>query len=335
MKNIMSLLFGLLLLLGPDFLFAQHSANSVGNAKVMEQRRYNDNNYTWFNQAQNNSYPSSTNEIVLKVDAIMNVKPDAYVACFNIIQIGKTVREVNNLMNNRIDSLITDLKKIGVEDENIFLDFISQVPVYELEEEKKIFSKKYNEVPVGFELQKNILVQFSDGKMLDKIITSAAFYEIYDLVKVESISLKHEELLTDLRNKAIKLMEEKVESYKNLEFNLDTLYKVFAENSNVVYPITQYKSYQSYSRPSYDALNKSFLSVDKKRSMAHVPTTMYYNQIPYNKFDIVIDPIILEPAIQYTYSVSVKYIIREPQPKKEKHFLLLTPQGDIKTIDIR
>ena len=335
MKNIMSLLFGLILLLGPELLSAQHSANSVGNAKVMEQRRYNDNNYTWFNQAQNNSYPSSTNEIVLKVDAIMNVKPDAYVASFNIIQIGKTVREVNNLMNNRIDSLINDLKKAGIPEENIFLDFISQVPVYELAEEKKLFSTKYNEIPIGFELQKNILIKFADGKMLDKIITSAAFYEIYDLVKVESISLKHEELLTQLRKKAIKLMEEKVESYKNLEFNLDTLYKVFAENSNVVYPITQYKIYQSYSRPSYDALNKSFFSGEKRMNKTRVPTTMYYNQIPYNKFDIVIDPVILEPAIQYTYNITVRYIIKEKQPKKEKHFLLLTPQGDIKTIDIR
>lgn len=331
MKNIMSLLLGLMLLLGPEFLFAQ--AN--GNAKYMEQQRWTANNSSYYYQPQVSNILNSNNEIVLKVDAIMNVKPDAYVACFNIIQIGKTVREVNNLMNNRIDSLINDLKNSGISEENIFLDFISQVPVYELEEEKKIFSKKYNEVPVGFELQKNILIQYADGKMLDKIITSAAYFEIYDLVKVESISLKHQELLTELRNKAIIMMEEKIEDFKNLEISLDTLYKVFAENSNVVYPITQYKSYQSYSRPSYDALNKSFFSGEKRMNKTRVPTTMYYNQIPYNKFDIVIDPVILEPAIQYTYNITVRYIIKEKQPKKEKHFLLLTPQGDIKTIDIR
>ncbi|MBK8581165.1 MAG: hypothetical protein IPL86_04800 [Flavobacteriales bacterium] len=51
---------------------------------------------------------------------------------------------------------------------------LSFVPVYEIETTRKFFGKTYQEVPAGFESQKNIHIKFTDARMLDQIVSAAA-----------------------------------------------------------------------------------------------------------------------------------------------------------------
>ncbi len=56
------------------------------------------------------------------------------------------------------------VKAQGVKEKDVFTDMLSFVPVYEIETTRKLFSKTYQEVPAGFEIQKNIHIRFTDAR---------------------------------------------------------------------------------------------------------------------------------------------------------------------------
>jgi hypothetical protein len=163
---------------------------------------------------------------------------------------------------------------------------------------------------------------------LDKIVTAAANNEIYDFIKLEYFVENNAQKYTDLRDAAVKYMKLKIENFKQLGINLDTVYHIISEKSSVVYPIDRYESYQAFTGTSMEAMkSKTVVSVRK-------PKTMFYNKLPYHKFDIVINPGIIEPAVQFTYSLTLKYVVKDKPKKTEKEFILVTPEGIVKTLKI-
>ncbi|NJO89766.1 MAG: SIMPL domain-containing protein, partial [Chloroflexia bacterium] len=208
-----------------------------------------------------------------------------------------------------------------------FVDMLTFVPEYEYEVEKKIFSKTYNEVPKGFRLQKNIHVSYTDSRMLDKMIAICAKHEIYDLVKVEYFNTNCKAYYDTLRIEAKKILKSKLADYKELGINIEMANKEFAENTFVKYPGEQYASYYAFNSNSLDALKrKSGINNAKKTQ------SFYYKPVSYKKYDLVLNPIITEPVIQYAYSVKIKLEPAKPVEKK-KEFYLVTPNGDLKLID--
>ncbi|MBC8343657.1 MAG: SIMPL domain-containing protein, partial [Bacteroidetes bacterium] len=58
------------------------------------------------------------------------------------------------------------------------------------------------------------------------------------------------------------------------------------------------------------------------------------NPVSYTDFDIVVNPEILEPVVQFTYSVNIKYIIKEKKEIPKNTYMILTPDGKIQQIQI-
>ncbi|MBL7943833.1 MAG: SIMPL domain-containing protein, partial [Flavobacteriales bacterium] len=226
-------------------LFAQASGNILYN----EDQRWLYQNQSFFDKA----FFNNTNEVMLEVNAMYNVKADSYLAIFNLIQAGNTARETDSLMNIRINRFRNDLEKIGIKGSDFVVDMLSMVPVYEIATERKMFSKTYTEVPAGFEIQKNIHVHFSDDQKLDKIITSAAINEIYDLVKVDYY-VKDSQLLYDsLRKEATKLVQKRIDQYKTLGVEMEGQWTLATDKIGVFFPLDRYSKYQSSSSVSMDA----------------------------------------------------------------------------------
>ena len=100
------------------------------------------------------------NDVTMDINLLMNVEATSYAAIFNVRQIAKTSLEVNTLLNSRIETFKKALSEAGITDNNIIVEIISQVPIYGLKTSKKLFSKSQNEVPIGFELHKNITIIF-------------------------------------------------------------------------------------------------------------------------------------------------------------------------------
>jgi len=325
MKNSVILLF--FTILSPS-LSAQVSGN------------YNYNNPDKAKQnIQQNPIPNARllgeNTMVFNISALANEKADAYLAIFNIIQVGGTAAEANNLVKARYDAFLKEAIVAGLNKEDIYIDMVSLVPVYEYEVQKKLFSKNYNEVPKGFELQKNIHIVYKNPQLLDLLVAIAADHEIYDLVKVEYFVEDSEEVYDRLRDKCVAFANKKLASFEKLGVELDTVFRVVAEAQNVAFPIERYKQIHAFSSSSVDATKKRTTITQVPKKM-----TMFYEKLPYNGYDIVLNPIVLEPAIQYTYNLKVQFYIKHPPTnptvvlQKQKEFLWLTQNGEMKTLKV-
>jgi len=310
------LFFTFLTVLFSPFLMAQAS----GNINYQNQQSYN-------NSIIDINFPLDT-DIILSVKGLANIKADTYTAIFSITQNGKTLNEVNELMDQRITQSLNEIKlKKGVE---TFIDMISFVPVYEYETEKKIFNRKtYNEVPAGFELKKNIHIKYTDPNQLNEFIAILSTNEIYDLVRVDYFSNALETIKKEITNKAKLLIQEKLKNYQELLGDTFTnAEKKITDDFIISLPVEMYKSYEAY--------NSSSLNLKKAASINQLnkSVTLYYQPIFNKEFDFVINPTILEPVIQIQYEVKI-VITREKKPslKTEKEFILVTPNGDLKTLN--
>jgi len=302
-------------------VFAQVS----GNANYAQQQSYwnNRSGYDRANQFSEASFVND-NTILIETNALMNLKADAYIAIFNLSQLGETAAAADELLNTRLENIAKGVKNLGIPEQDIFVDMLSLVPVYEIEVEKKLFSKTYNEVPKGFEMQKNLHIKYTDSGLLDKIITIAAKYETYDLVKVDYVVENPDLAYKTLREASISLVNERISDFKKLGIALEGEYHILAENTGAFFPADQYSSYQAFSSNSFDAIKKKSGVVQAQK-----PVSMYYKPLPNRDFQIVINPVIVEPVVQYTYSLKVKYQLKRP-PVKETW--LITPNGDLKQV---
>ncbi|HYV93818.1 MAG TPA: SIMPL domain-containing protein [Chitinophagales bacterium] len=269
---------------------------------------------------------SNDDEIVTQVNGLMNILADNYVAVFNIVQVGESMDSVDQIMNKRIANFQQKLKSIGIELENVKVDLISFVPNYDIQIENKVFSKTYNEVPAGFEMQKNVSVLYKSSSKLDDIISAAASSEIYDIVKVDYFITDLQKSLDSLRHRCLREVKAKAKSYELIGIKLDTLKKVMADDFVTVYPQTRYFSYQAFSRPSLNAAKKKSSSQPTLNEIPK-PTSKFYAQVDYDQYDIVINPVITEPVVQLSYTVTIKYFLKE---KQKNIYYILTPSGETK-----
>lgn len=322
MKNKTSFLISLILLIA-NTAYSQDAGNLI--YQNPEQFRLPDNNI--------NIQWTNSGDLLFSIKGLSNVEADSYVAIFSLSQIGKTTEEVNQLIDERIDLVKNAIK--GKPNVQLYLDMISFVPMYEYEVEKKIFSKKtYNEVPIGFELKKNLHIQYQDPALLNELIAVCAKAEIYDIVRVDYFSDNLVDKKKELMTQAQSLIKEKVEHYELLlGEELDTLRKEVVDGFKVLYPVESYKSYQVY--------NSSSLNLKKPANVnnADKSRTLYYQPVIDKEFDFVINPVIIEPVIQVMYEI--KLMIRRPIKKvvpkakpQETQYMLITPNGDVKNLNI-
>ncbi|OXA72482.1 SIMPL domain-containing protein [Flavobacterium aquidurense] len=296
-------------------------AQVSGNVNYRDQQSYNNN-------AIDINFPSD-NTIVVSVKGLANIKADAYTAIFSITQNGKTTKEVNELMDQRITPSLTEIKlKKSAE---TFVDMISFVPVYEYEAEKKVFNRKtYNEIPAGFELKKNIHIKFTDPNQLNEFIAILSNYEIYDLVRVDYFSTTLETIKKEMMTKAKLLIQEKLKNYQELlgETFINAEKKI-TDGFIINLPVEMYKSYEVY--------NSSSLNLKKAANINQVnkSVTLYYQPVFNKDFDFVINSTVSEPVIQIQYEIKIA-INREKKPvsKNDKEFILVTPNGDLKTLNM-
>lgn len=275
----------------------------------------------------------SDNQLEISINTLSNQKASAYTAIFNITQAGKTADETNALLNSRLEGFLADLKGVGIPATDIYVDMVNFLPKYEYDVSKKLFSRKtYTEIPKGFELQKNVHIRYTDPVLLERIVTAAARQEIYDIVKVDYFVKDSEGIYTQLRETTFNYLKKIENQYKSIGIKLDSAYMVTAENAWVAYPINRYESYQAFST------QRLSIEENSKVNTADKITSRFYNAVPANDYDVVINPEILEPAVQFSYNLLVRFTLPERVPVQKtvvkKEFMLVTPTGEVKTLKI-
>ena len=307
------------------FLTAAVVCSSFAFGQASGNVNYKDRNRSSWNNDDTTIDIPLNYEMVVTAKGLANVKADAFVAIFSVVQVGKTAEEATQLMNQRLSSALSALKAKNFE---TFVDMISFVPMYEYETEKKVFSKRtYNELPVGFELKQNLHIKIREASQLNELIILLSNSEIYDLVRMDYYASNLEAVKKELMTKVKAAFAEKQKLYETtLGESFATAEKKITDGFAQTSPSQQYKSYEAYNSASLQGKRAGNIL------QANKSTTQYYQPIADKDFDVVLNPIIVEPVIQLIYEM--KMSVNRPEKNKSKEVMFLTPAGELKKINL-
>jgi hypothetical protein len=261
--------------------------------------------YTY--QYEQAAYTNSSDTVIyMDVRALMNVKPDTYIMIIGLSQISEDLGTCFTLIDDRIATFLTEA---GISDENVYVDFISQTPIFARKKEKKIFSKKYVEVPKGFEIKKNIHIKFTDRKDADKYLKFAAKNEIYDIIKVDYIVSDHAAIYDILRKECLGLLNKQMADYELAGISFEADYKSLEESNSCTYPITRYSSFSSYMPTNYESLVGNDTDINLVNPNEYI--NIFYEKLPYTNYDIIINPDVVEPTVQFSQYIKLKFVLKK------------------------
>lgn len=337
MKTMKIFFTTLIILIITNSSFGQSAGNAIyNNPYVTSPRKVNVN--------VNNP---SGNYVILQADVMINVNATSYTAIFSATQNGITSTETDSLLTIRLELIKDGLKQIGIKESDIHIDVISFVPSYSLKLDEKKFSKTANEIPIGFQMKKNIHIIFYNHDKLSEIVALMAKSEIYDIVKVDYNLANIQAAYDTLRKAAVDIIKMKEEIYPKIGLHIDV--ENMADGFNVAYPLERYSSYTAFYTGS--SIEEVKVAKKKKKQAKNVyitgkkatininatddddddsefiikhsdkNKTIYYNRVPYNQFDLVMNADFAEARIQFFYTLKVRYTamnMEKYQTLKEK-----------------
>ncbi|MFT5513534.1 MAG: hypothetical protein ACI8SE_001942 [Bacteroidia bacterium] len=323
------------------FWGASSAQINVDNYRAIEYKNWSSNQVQVKHQLnQLKAQWATGNDVTMDINLLMNVEATSYTAIFNVRQIAKTSLEVNTLLNDRIVTFKKALSEIGIEKNDVIVEVISQVPIYGLKTFKKLFSTSQNEVPIGFELHKNITIIFKNYDALNDIVFEASKSEIYDLVKVDYFAENPYQYYDTMRQILTSYIHKLETRYDEIGLDLDSFDRMVSEKTAAVYPIARYTPYSGLTRMSYDELleKNQELSVPVRTI---VSPSMYYDYLPFDNFDVILHPKVIKPSIQYTMNMKIRFTQKPKVRVKtvtktevEKKFFMITEDGQVKLIDV-
>lgn len=282
------------LLLGFSFLsvttFAQISGNMV----------YGESNGNFHTNAERVYLSDST--ILIQANVLMNEMAESYVVTFGVAEASPSLIESNEKINKRIAAFISDVKKMGIAEKDLYVDMTTQNKIYDY----KITEKLSEQYLKGFEVKKNIIIKLKDLKILEKMLVEAHKHQIYDLVKVDYIVNDMDAIYERLFKKASEVINKKKDLYVTAtNMKLKKQSQIFGESFVSYYPSQLYKSYTPNSTTEV-SIEDYFRKKDLRQS-----TTFYYNKLSNSGFNAIINPDIAEPAIEFVFKLEIKFEIEK------------------------
>jgi uncharacterized protein YggE len=302
------------LLAGPGLGHAQVGGNAVvapapGNAAYGQ--AVGKAGAEWNERAKRNLGPRDVpppGSTFVEASVLMNVKADEYVAVFGVSEEAPTVAECGKKVDATIKEFTDALKALGVAADDLFVDFIAQNRIYGFEVAGDIAREKL----VGFELKKNVSIRYRDRDKVDAFVQAAARSRIYDLIKVDYVVKDLEKVQARLMDEAARVVKEKSARYdKLLGVKLRPPGQVIAERPSTYYPTRMYDTYTAFEAETIGYAERQKLNVQSARKSR----TFYYNALDGDGFDAVVDPVVLEPVVQFTLYLKVKYEVEPIQAK--------------------
>jgi uncharacterized protein YggE len=250
--------------------------------------------------------PPSATSVFVDASVLMNVRADEHVAVFAVQQECAAVAECNQKMDAVVAAFLKSLAPLGVGPADAFVDFAAQNKIYAF----NVTPQLAKEELVGFELKKNVAVRFRDHALLDKLVVAAAQSKIFDLVKVDYVVRDTAAAQERLMEEAARVVRRKAARYEKL-FNvrLTGAPQVYAERPSIHYPTELYDSYTAYEAENVDYGFRDRQTVQRARKSR----TFFFNPLTPDGFDAVLNPVVLEPVVQFTLFLKVKY---ELEPAK-------------------
>ncbi|NNE98837.1 MAG: SIMPL domain-containing protein [Pyrinomonadaceae bacterium] len=291
--------------------------NSICVAQETGNRIYGNQGYYQGNKAPttssgNLSDKDDKSRYSIEASVLLNLKADAYVVVFAVKDEALTANQSNQIVDNKISNFTSSLSGLGVTKDDIFVDFITQNRIYDF----RVRKNKATEVAAGYETKKNVAIRYKQRDLFRQIVANAAKEGISDLIKVDYIVSDFSAVKERLFQEAAKLIVRKKEKYTEL-FGV-TLKPVglSRETFGAYYPSERYQSYRAFETGNATVNRRKGVKVQQRKS-----STFYYEPIGVEKFDQVINPIGIEPVVQFTLYLRMNYDNGIPPEKIEKEKL--------------
>jgi len=233
----------------------------------------------------------------VEANVLLNMKADAYIAVFGVVQEAPTSAESNAKTDAAISGFTKDLDGIGIKRSDIFIDFITQNKVYDYTANGNTVTEKFS----GFETKKNVAVRYRDRELLDKILSAAARSSIFDLIEVNYTVNDINAVHAKLYDEAVKVIRQKETSYANSFGTKLSPTNLANEKYDAFYPGELYSNYQAFEAGNtYGDYNNRIVQARKTR-------TFFYEPLNSSDFDSVINQMGIEPMVQFTLYLRMQY----------------------------
>jgi len=298
------------------FFLIMTSLLSLSKAQVGGNQIYRDkNNYDYsapknlseFNNA--NSYFTNDSTLVVNVKVLMNKTADRYKLTLGLNEEAATPKIAIENINRRINGFIKRISSMGIKNDDIFVDFISQTKIYDydINKDTQVTIQKMD----GFETKKNIIITVNKHSMIEKLISEASDFQIYDIIKVDYINNDIDKIQEDVLKEAYAVFDKKKDNYFKL-FKKEIIGSPTATSGfTYIFPKNQYQNYTALESASVTyGYDTRYIKKEERKSK-----TFYYDGTDYTGFDKVINNSDPEVGIQYIMNLSVKYDLKKNKEK--------------------
>jgi uncharacterized protein YggE len=254
-------------------------------------------------QLSRDEMPPTDTTVFIDANVLMNVKADQFVATFGVAEEAETVEACQAKLDATIAAFTEALKPLGIGPEALFVDFSAQTKVYSYKVEGNIAREQL----AGFELKKTVAVRYRERALIDRLVLAASRAKVYDLIKVDYVVTDLAPIQERLAEAAAAVVKAKAVRHERLlGIKLRAVPQVYAERSSAYFPTEMYDSYTGGESETVsggpDRARMTVQSLRKSR-------TFYFNPLNADGFDRVIEPVVLEPVVQFTIYLKLKYEI--------------------------
>ncbi|OJJ19598.1 hypothetical protein BKI52_22595 [marine bacterium AO1-C] len=274
----------------------------VGGNQVYQANRNNSRNHPLHYSINNHSISSTDSTLIVGATVLLNKKADYYLFTLSAKANNKTVIQCNKNLNRRIGAFMKDIAKKGINRKNVYVDFVSQIKVYD----HKIEGEHIIEFFDGFEIRKNIIIKLKDLNLVDEIIELASKQSFFDIVKLDYHNQEVDKIYDQLFDDAMKIIgKKKAKFLKNSNVSVQEKYRIASVNLAKYLPKNMYNKYdEAFASSTVNThYSRSYIKKEVRKEK-----TFYYDGIDNNLLvDKVIDNLSPIVGIQYLMSISVIY----------------------------
>ncbi len=271
-------------------------------------------------------YAQSPTTMTIEVHALANESATSYVATLALTQWADSADKAERLARERKTKFTRDLQALGVE--GIYAEFVALrpafAPVYGKAEKKGGAAPKVGEQLRGFEYRANLRISYTNGDLLSAILVAATRQEIYDLIDVEYRHQNGEAVFANLRQRAFDYFRIYLPQLEDYGINAIDWQRYTQETRQVFAP-DQRQSLQTSAylqTPTTIVAEKGGMPVVERRALEDKS----YRRLPAETFQIVVNPEVVEPCMQFVYTMRFQFVIPvEGQKIEYKNEIIMPP----------
>lgn len=286
------------------------------------------------NLAINNPIPPkvqmSKDALSFEVNILNNVRADVYVVTLGVNEENISVEACNSKINHRIEKFMESLSKVGIKKSEVYVDFISQTKIYDYLSDSEGERIEIQQVDVGFEIKKNIIFKLSKLELFDEILELASKQNIHNIINVEYYVENQDLIYSEMLEEAMKIQKERLKllNLKESEWEMEPMISI---NFYSIQPGHQYKKFQAYesgtvSYSNYYNNNSVIVRKEERKS-----NSFYFDGLDSNSFDKILNASSPVIGLQFMMNLKVSYVKKE---KEKKNYYIVTPNGDLKTLEL-